>query len=104
MVWIDGSDLKGMLSELYLLIVLGDLCNFKVRAVDGLEELVLVIHGLYAGFDVLEVLLVVWVGFDEFDHFFALWDWHGEAKLQESEVLDVGWCAHSNYNKYESNQ
>lgn len=94
MVWIDGSDLEGVLSELYLLIVFGDLCDFKVRAVDGLEKLVLVIHGLYAAFDALEVLLVVRVGLDQLYDLLALGHWHGKAKLQESEVLDVGWCAH----------
>lgn len=65
MVGIDGPDLEGVLPQLYLLVIFGDLCDFKVRAVDGFEELVLVVHGLYAVFDVLEVLLVVGVGLDQ---------------------------------------
>lgn len=97
MVGIDGPDLEGVLPQLYLLVVFGDLCDFKVRAVDGFEELVLVVHGLYAVFDVLEVLLVVGVGLDELEDLLALGHGHCEAELQQRQVLDVCWCAHFNY-------
>jgi hypothetical protein len=93
-VGVDGPDLEGVLALLDDLAVLGDVCDLDVRVADGLQEVVLVVHGLDAALDALEVVLVVGVGLYQPDHLFPLLQRHCQSEFQQRQMLHISHSAH----------
>lgn len=94
MVWVDGSDLEGMLTLLDNLTIFRDFCNFSMAAVDGLQEVILIVHSLDGVFDVFEILFIVRIALDQPDHFIPLLYGNGQTEFEQSQMLHIHTPAH----------